>query len=165
MLERAIIQMKTAVIWIIFISIFIGIFVVAGLVYFEVPSKIEDALTGGNIVINYRTEKVSQYGENSYVTEPKVGFTFLKVDLFVENNRDAEFYSGCLSDLSLNADNVEYAYCSRVSHNNPNFLPATLLKGGSWNGTIVYEIPVNASEYYLNANGITDFETVLNCLD
>lgn len=157
--------MKTALIWIIFISIFIGIFVVAGLIYFEVPSKIEDALTGGNIVINYRTEKVSQYGENSYVIEPKVGNTFLKVNLLVENNGDAEFYSGCLSDLSLNANNVEYAYCSSVSHNNPNFLPSTLSKGDSWNGTIVYEIPVNASEYNLYANGLTDFKIVFNCLD
>jgi hypothetical protein len=157
--------MKTLGIWIIFTSIFISIFIVIGLVYFEVPSKIEDSITSSNIEINYLTEKVPQYGEGSCIIEPQVGYTFLKVDLFVQNNGYDEFYSGCLSDLSLNADNLEYDYCSRVSHNNYNFLPATLLKGGSWNGTIVYEIPVNTSDYYLDANSLTDFKTELNCLD
>lgn len=158
--------MKTAtVIWIIFASIFIGIFIVAGLIYFEVPSKFVNPLNDGNIVINYQTEKVSQY-EGSYIIEPKVGYTFLKVDLFVENNGYNEFYSGCLSDLSLNADNVEYHCCSRVSHNNYNFLPTTLSKGGSWNGTIVYEIPAYTLEYYLYVNDhLTDYKTVFNCLD
>ena len=142
------------------------VLVVAGLLYFEVPSKIADSMVDRNIEINYKTETVLQYGEGDHVTIPKPKYSFLKVDLTIKNIGYERFYTGLAADLVLSVDNIKYYYCSAPTLNSPNFVTTTLLDGDSWNGSILYEIPFETSAFSLLAEGnLANYKIVLNNLD
>ncbi len=141
------------------------VLVIAGLLYFEVPSKIADSMVDRNIKISYKTETVLQYGEGDHVTIPKPKYSFLKVDVTIENSGYEKFYTGLAADLVLFADNVKYYYCSAPTLNS-NFVTTTLLDGDSWNGTILYEIPFETSSFSLLVEGnLANYKVVLKGLD
>ena len=144
----------------------IVVLVVAGLLYFEVPSKIADSMVDRNIEISYKTETVLQYGEGDHVTIPKPKYSFLIVDLAIKNSGYEKFYTGLAADLVLKADNIKYYYCSAPTLNSPNFVTTTLLNGDSWNGSILYEIPFEISAFSLLVEGdLANYKIVLNPLD
>ena len=119
------------------------------------PSNIVDVYTGRNIAVSYETFTISQYGEGQWVTEPDPGYVFLRVDITIKNNGYEEFYPGA-SNFYLSVDNIKYSYCTRAAVSSFNWIPITLLDGGQWSGTLVFEIPPEASSIVLFYDGIQD---------
>ena len=103
-----------------------------------------------------RKQSIVSESYGSYVIQPDSGKVFLEVNMTINNNGYDSFSTNPF-DFYAVADNVKYDYYIAG-----NWDMVDILDGGTFKGTLVFQIPESTSSFTLGYDGYVDFLTKYN---